>query len=262
MQRRRLAALGAALAAFLSGAAARDDQPEWVKYEAARAAASVTGNPLLVFVVSDLIPGGTGPSTDSLDRAWAAPNVRKQWESFHFVKCSDPKTSEAVRAVSRGEVIITDPDGDEIARDIVRSAEQIEKVMKTALERYADKSVPWVPYGEKEIESRKKSGLLLVIAFVAEGKDRTRENDDSLKPLEDRSIVKLHPRCAFLRADFRKDSPLARRWGVAQAPTLVLADLSKEPGPEAVLDRAVGKKTPRELKALLQKGLKALAKRG
>lgn len=89
-----------------------------------------------------------------------------------------------------------------------------------------------------------------MIAFHDPAKDEA-----ALKALEDRSVVRLHDSFRFLKAEFRRDSDAAKAWGVSSVPTLLVVDPRKDPGAKAVLETVAGKKTPQQLRAVLQKSI-------
>ena len=84
--------------------------------------------------------------------------------------------------------------------------------------------------------------------------------DAVIRSLEDRTVSKIHPRCAFVSVEYRAGSEDAAKWNVLAAPTLLLLDAEKEFGPKAVLDRTSGRKTPREIRGFLRKGLAEIEK--
>jgi hypothetical protein len=248
--------MGVALLA-LSGAgltAADEDQVKWLKLDEARAKSIVTGKPVLVICISDLIPDG--PATKGLDRSFTSELVRPQKDEFLFVKCTDMATIKAVQATSKCEFITFDPDGDVILRTVVKSTQDLANAMKTSLTTYANQPIVWSSDPPMPVERGATGKVLTVLLF----KDASDEVATTIHSLEDRSVVKFHSRCNFVAMEFRKGSSEVARWNVLSAPTLILLDPQKEFGPKSILERAAEKKTPRELRAFFRKGLVTLEK--
>jgi hypothetical protein len=115
---------------------------------------------------------------------------------------------------------------------------------EAALKKYADQPVRW----ENEIPASSSSKRLLVVAFDD-------EKGEGLKELEDRQVAKLHERCLFVRLPYEKNGADAKKWGVTQAPTVILCDPAKENPEKNPLEKLSGKKSAAALKAALQKAL-------
>jgi hypothetical protein len=137
-------------------------------------------------------------------------------------------------------VVVADADGDEIHRATFGDEASLAGAMDAALAKYAPKPVSWSSEPPASADGRK----LLVVGFDD-------EKGEALKVLEDRTIVKYHASCTFVKLAFEKDGEAAKKWGVTSAPAIVLCDPSKE----SVLERLTGKKTPLSLKAAFQRAL-------
>jgi hypothetical protein len=234
--------------------AADEEQVRWVKLDEARARSAATGKPVLVICLTDMIPDG--PGTKGIDRSFTSELVRPHKDDFLFVKCTDMPTVKAVKATSKCELIIFDPDGDELLRTVVKSTQDIANAMKQSLARYVNKPIQWTAEPPAPAERSPSGRKLTVVLFRTASEDV----DALIRSLEDRSVAKLHPNCAFVAMDFRKDSPEVGKWSVLCAPTLLLLDAEKEFGPKAVVDRTSDRKNAREIKAFLRKGLAAIEK--
>lgn len=171
----------AALFLALAGSVTADEeQAKRVKLDEARARSVVTGKPILVFAMTDLIVDG--PPTKGLDRAFATEAVRSQKDDFLFVKCTDMTTVKAVRATSKSEVIFLDPDGDEILRTVVKSPAEIAAAMRDTLTRDAHKPIPWVANAPPTDAGVSEGKHMVVLLFGS-------DSDDALaavRSLEDR----------------------------------------------------------------------------
>ena len=233
--------------------AAGDEQVKWIKLDEARALSAAGGKPVLVFCFSALLVDG--PPTKGLDQAFASEMIRPQRDDFHFVKCTDMGTIKAVKATSKCELIIFDPDGAELVRVVVKSVPEIAAGMKDAMSRYAGKAVSWNP-GSPPAEGASGARPMTVLLFS----DDSEAAGALVRSLEDRRVAKFHDRCVFVRIDVEKGSPEIKAWNVSCVPTLILLDHAKEFGPKAVLDRSSERRTPREMKSFLVKGLAAIEK--
>ena len=82
------------------------------------------------------------------------------------------------------------------------------------------------------------------------------EKGEGLKALGDKTLVKYHDRCTFVRLPYEKGSETAKLWNVSSTPMLILCDPSKEDPAKQTIERLSGKKSPRELKAAIARALK------
>lgn len=234
-------------------AAAGDDQVKWLKLDEARARSAVGGKPVLVFCMSALLVDG--PPTKGLDQAFASETIRLQKDDYHFVKCTDMSTIKAVKATSKCELIIFDPDGDELLRLVVKSVPEIAAAMKETLTRYSNKIITWNA-GPPPADGATGGKPMTVLLFA----DGSEAAEAAVRALEDRRVAKFHDRSVFVRLDYRKDAPETKAWNVSCSPTLILLDHAKEFSPKAALERSSERKTPREMKAFLLRGLTAIEK--
>jgi len=246
-------------AVFVTGVAAgaaADDNPPWVKPEQARAKAAVTGKPILYFVSTDLTPGAT-TLLGGLDRMFGARALRPKWDEFLWVKVADLKTMDLVRANSVNEMIIWDPDQNELFRGVVKEVPEAEKGMDAALKKYAPRPIPYKKYDKVLVQDAADSLKPLILVFADESKDSLAV----LAALEDRMVAQVTAKCEFSRFAFKKDNPDCKRWNIVSAPTLIVLDVTKEEGPKATAERTSGRKTPPEIKSLLTRALKSLEKK-
>ena len=241
-----------ALLALAAGAplAADESRVRWVKLEEAAGRASVDGKPTVVFCVTDLLVDG--PPVKGMDRAFDSEAVKAYRNEFHFVKCSDLKTVKLVRAVSKCELIVLDPEMADVHRVVLKGPADVAPALKAALAAYARKPISWAT-DAPPVESGKQMTVLL---FASDS-----DADVAVVgALEDRRVASLHEKCVFVRITYRKDSPESKDWNVSQAPTLLLLDSTRDFKAKSVLDRALGKKNPREMRSFLAKGLAAIEK--
>ncbi len=119
--------------------------------------------------------------------------------------------------------------------------------METAASKYSDQPVSW----KTEFTAEPGSKKLLVVGFDD-------EKEGGLKALEDKSLVKFRDRLVFLKQPYEKNGDAVNKWKVIQAPSIVLADASKETPEKDPFERLSGKKTPAALKQAIQKALKKL----
>jgi hypothetical protein len=143
--------------------------------------------------------------------------------------------------------LFTDADGDEIHRAVFFDDKSLSRAMESATQKYSDQPVPWKTEFTAEAGSKK----ILVVGFDD-------EKEEGLKALEDKSLVKFRDRLVFLKQPYEKNGAAVNKWKVIQAPSLVLADASKESPEKDPLERLSGKKTPMALKMAIQKALRKL----
>lgn len=234
---------------FLALAGPGDEQVKWLKLDEARARSATGGKPVLVWCISALLVDG--PPTKGLDQAFQSEVVRVQKDDFHFVKCADMSTIKAVKATSKCELIVFDPDGDEVLRAVPKSVPEIAAAMKEATSRYSSKPIQW-SVGAPPSDSRP-----MTVVLVSDGSDAA---EAAARTLEDRRVVKFHDRCVFVKLDYRKDAPETKVWNISSVPTVILLDHAKDFVPASVVGRSAERKTPREMKSFLVKGLSDIEK--
>ena len=147
-------------------------------------------------------------------------------------------------------MLFTDADGDEIQRSTFGDAAGLENAMKSALQKYQNKPVGW----KSEMSAPPAAKKLLVVGFDD-------ETGETLKLLEDKTIVKFHDKCEFVKLSSTKDGDAAKKWGVVTFPTLILCDPAQESPEKSPLDRLGGKKSIAAVKAAIQKALARLESR-
>jgi hypothetical protein len=180
------------------------------------------------------------------DSSFATETAVKKSGEFICVRGTQ-KHANQLHAKGAPLVLFTDADGDEVHRATFTSVEALTGAMEAALKKYANQPIAWA--GEPKIEAGSKK--VLVVGFDD-------EKGEALAVLEDRSLVKLHARCAFVKRPYEKDGEAAKKWGVTGAPTLLLCDASKEAPEKNVLEKLTGKKSPFVLKAALLKALRKI----
>lgn len=176
---------------------------------------------------------------------------------FLFVRCGDKKTAQVIGVNSPPELIFFNPDGAEIHRQQVRDAAGIEQAMTQALKIYGPKEISWTAYSDDELAAAKQGNRLVVLAFA---NDESKDSEATLKALEHRAIAGLHEKITFLKAAFAKDGHAEKLWSVTSAPTVLIVDPNKDAGSKAIVERSSGKKSPKELKSMIAKGIKAIEK--
>lgn len=159
------------------------------------------------------------------------------------MRVTDRKTAATIKAGTSPEAIFLDGEGDEIHRASFTDGPSLEQAMTGAAKRASPRAPAWATVDAgKAALAVEEARRPLVLVFVDEKKD----SEDTLKALEDRSVVKYHERFTFVRVSYRKDSDEAKKWGVPQAPTILVVESSKK----EVLEKATGKKGARDLKAM------------
>lgn len=169
--------------------------------------------------------------------------MQKRSGEFHFVRVTDKKTAATIKAGTSPEAIFLDGEGDEIHRASFTDGPTLEQAMTGAVKRNSPRAPAWATVDAgKGVPSAEEARRPLVLVFADDKKD----SEETLKALEDRSVVKYHERFTFVRVSYRRDSEEAKKWGVPQAPTILVV----EPAKKEVLEKSYGKKGAKDLKAM------------
>jgi hypothetical protein len=239
--------LALVLGAVLLGGGGPQQGVSWMKLEQARVVASKTGRPLAILVAVDPKSGNAacGRSTGT-DKAFGDASLDRWKEKLLFSRVTDKRTAEELKATRCLELLFVAFDGEEVHRSAFSDLESLERDLALVVKRTTPRAPEWATMDAKQAAP----GARPIVLFVV---DDRKESQETLKALEERELATLHEKVSFARLAWKKDSEEAKRWGAAQAPTIVVLD----PADRDVLEKATGKKTARELKALI---LKALAK--
>ncbi len=182
----------------------------------------------------------------------------KKSNEFIFVKCSDKKTAQAVKAASPPEVVVFDCDAELVHRRTVSDAAAIVEVLDAALKKYSNSEITWNVYEDKALADAKEKNKLVVLLFTDDKKD----SQDTAKALEDRVLAKHHEKLVFIKVPYTQGAEDAKKWGVNQAPSILLVDPAKEAGTKSVVDKLGGKQKPLAIKAMLVKGMEKVKREG
>jgi hypothetical protein len=240
----RLALLVAA--ALLAGNGPDQQGVAWMKLEQARVVAAKSGRGITVLVACDPKSGmvSCGRSTGT-EKVFGDASIDRWKEKFVFARVSDKNAAEELKATKPLEILFLAADGDELHRSAFLDLPSLERDLGVAAKRMAPRAPDWatVDFKVPGVEGAKPIVLFLT--------DDRKESQDTVKALESAELAPLHERVVFVRHAWKKDSEEAKKYGAAQAPTvLVLDGATREP-----IEKASGKKTARELKALIQKAL-------
>jgi hypothetical protein len=223
---------------------AADEKIAWEKGDAALAAAAVTGKPVLwYFTCNQFSKDAMPPVATALmgaEGAFTNPVILKRREPFHWVR-GDQTLANRFKIQGAPAVVITDSDGDVLHRASIASPENLYDAMQVVLqEKYVDTPVTW---GDVVRTGPIKKKLLVIGVEGEEG--------DALKPLENRTLVKYHKNCEFVKLPLKKGDDDARKYGLEKTPSVLICDPM-----ERVLERVHGKITSAQLKAAFIKALR------
>lgn len=243
-----LRVLPALLLCSLSASAA-DEKISWDKADAALAKSAESGKPVIwYFVVNQFSKDGLPPpvtAIDAADKAFANPVIVKRREPFLWVR-GDQKLATAFKMQNAPGIVITDADGDVLHRAPIATPENLFDAMQSVLkEKFVDVPVVW---GDV-VRSGPIKKKLLVVGF--EG-----DKPDALKGLEDKTLVKYHKSCEFVKLPWEKGGETAKKFGVEKAPAIVICDPS-----EKVLATVSGKLAACHIKAAIQRAMAKLERR-
>lgn len=225
---------------------AADEKITWDKADGVLARATAVGKPVIWYFVNNQFSkdaaGGIGvPMTGGAEKVFTNHVIIRHREPFLWVR-ADQALSNQFKIQGAPAIVITDPDGDVLLRASIATPENLYDAMETVLkEKYIDKPVTW---GDV-VHTGPIKKRLLVLGFDD-------EKGCGLRALEDRSLVKYHKNCEFVKLASEKGSEAANKWNIAKTPSLIICDAM-----ERVLERISGKLTPRQIKNAL---LQALAK--
>jgi hypothetical protein len=223
-------------------AAHADDKITWEKGDAALAAAAITGKPVIWYFVVNQFSKDAMPAVAATgaDGAFTNPVIIKRRESFHWVR-GDQTLANRFKMQGAPGIVITDADGDVLHRAAIASPENLYDAMQVVLqEKYVDTPVTW---GDVVRTGPIKKKLLVIGVEGEEG--------DALKSLENKTLVKYHKNCEFVKLPLKKGDQDARKYTVEKTPSVVICDPM-----ERVLERVHGKITPAQLKAAFVKALR------
>lgn len=223
-----------------------DDKITWDKANGVLAKATASGKLVVwYFVVNQFAKDSPPPAVDLIaaaEKAFANPVIVKRRDPFLWVR-GDQTLANTLKVQGAPGIVITDADGDVIHRAPVASPENLYDAMQTVLqEKYVDTPVAWGDVVRTGPITKK----FLVIGFDC-------EKGASLKSLEDRTLVKYHKNCEFVKLPYKKDGEMAKKWAVDKNPSIVICDAM-----ERVLERVSGKITPAHIKAAMVKAAQKL----
>lgn len=232
---------------LLSGTAFADDKIAWEKADDVLSRAAATGKPVIwYFVVNQFTKEAGGLpallNAGAAEKAFTNPVIIKRREPFLWVR-GDQALANSFKVQGAPMVVITDADGDVIHRAPIASPENLFDAMQLVLkEKYVDAPVAWGDVVRTGPIKKK----LLVIGFDG-------DKGDALKSLEDKTLVKYHKSCEFVKLPYEKGGEAARKWTVDKSPSIVICDAA-----EHVLERLSGKLSPCQIKAAIVKAMSKL----
>ncbi len=231
----------AGFALISAAASAADDKITWDKPDAVLAKSAATGKPVIwFFVVNQFNKDNLPPSmevTGAAEKAFQNSVIIKRREPFLWVR-GDQQLATRFKVTGAPGIVITDSDGDVIHRAPVASPENLYEAMQLVLkEKFVNTPVTW---GDM-VRTGPIKKKLLVIGFDD-------DKGEALKSLEDKTLVKYHKNCEFVKLPWEKDGEAAKKWNVDKSPSIVICDAS-----ENVLERISGKLTPIEIKVAIVK---------
>lgn len=231
---------------LVATAAAGDEKILWERADAVLAKASATGKPVIWYFINNAFSKDSGgglvlTTGDSSDKAFTNHIIVRHREPFLWVR-GDQTLATTFKVQGAPAIVITDPDGDVIHRASIKSPENLYDAMNLVLkEKYVNTPVAW---GDA-VHTGPIKKRLLVLGFDD-------EKEEALKSLEDRSLVKYHKSCEFVKLCSKKGGECLQKWDVDKVPSVVICDAA-----EHVLERVSGKLSPLHLKLAM---IRALAK--
>jgi hypothetical protein len=233
--------------ALITAAFASDDKITWEKPDAALSKATATGKPVLWYFINNQMtkdsPAAALPQVEALgklDGAFTNSVILKRKDNFIWVR-GDQTLANRFKIQNAPMVLFTDGDGEAIHKAPVANPETLFDAMeKVHKEKYVNVPIKW---GDV-VRTGPITKRLLVVGFDD-------EKGEALKVLEDRTLVKYHANCEFVKLPFQKDGEAAKKWGVKEVPAILVCDPM-----ERVLEKLAGKKQPLEVKGAILKAFR------
>ena len=243
--KRLLGALGVVLlsSSFVAG---KDDRMTWEKADGVLMKSAASGKPVIWFFINNQFSKDAVPATidviDKAEKAFNNPVILKRRDPFLWVR-GDQTLATAFKIAGAPGIVVTDSDGDVIHRAPIASPENLYDVMQLILkEKWIDVPVTWGDIVRTGPITKK----LLIVGFDC-------DKGEALKTLGDKTLVKYHKNCEFVKLPFEKNSETARKWTVDRNPSVVICDPT-----EKVLEKVTGRVTPVNLKVAMMKALAKL----
>jgi hypothetical protein len=229
-----------------STAVAADDKIVWDKADGVLAKAAAVGKPVIwFFVVNKFDKNGVPPGVDQIDladKAFQNPVIVKRQGPFLWVR-GDQTLANSFKVTGAPGIVITDADGDVMHRATITTPEALYDSMQLVLkEKWVDEPVEW----GNVVRTGPIKKKLLVIGF-------DNDSGDALKGLEDKTLVKYHKSCEFVKLPWTKGGDDAKKYAADKNPTIVICDAM-----ERVLATVSGKLQPCQIKAAIQKAMAKL----
>ncbi len=230
--------------------------PPWVKLDEALAAAASTDKLVAVYATLPASGDRSDHGSPDADEALISKEVAARYGEFFWVKASDRATAKRIDAPAGGtHLVFLDPDGVSIGAWNVQLGG--EKTMLRALDEakaaYRPRPVPWFD-GEPDEKGDSVKRRLIVYAFL----DDEEASEKTIKSLEHAWVARDHGRLILVRK-YVLDGPLAKRFKITAAPTLIFFDPSQKEGHE-VIERRTGEITPRQIRAPMRKAFEKMKK--
>jgi hypothetical protein len=229
-----------------SAAVAADDKIVWDKADGVLAKAAAAGKPVIwYFTVNKFDKNGVPPGVDQIDlaeKAFGNPVIVKRQGPFLWVR-GDQTLATSLKVTGAPGIVITDSDGDVMHRATITSPESLYDAMQLVTkEKWVDTPVTW----GNVVRTGPIKTKLLVIGF-------DNDSGDALKGLEDKTLVKYHKNCEFVKLPWSKGGEDAKKYSAEKNPTIVICDAM-----EHVLATVSGKLQPCHIKAAIQKAMAKL----
>jgi len=245
--KRLLGVVGVGLFSMVVAAEGRDDKMTWDKADNVLVRSAATGKPVIWFFQYNQF-SKDAPATITLDgvdkaeKSFNNPVILKRKDPFLWVR-GDQTLANSFKVAGAPIIIITDSDGDVIHKAPIASPENLYDAMNLVLkEKWIDVPVTW---GDT-VRTGPITKKLLIVGFDC-------DKGEALKSLGDKTLVKYHKNCEFVKLPYEKNSETSRKWSVDRNPTVVICDPS-----ERILEKVTGKINPLNVKAAMQKALAKL----
>ena len=242
-----LGILGVGLLSMVVAAEGRDEKMPWDKADNVLVKSAATGKPVIWFFLNNQF-NKDAPATITLDgidkaeKSFNNPVILKRKDPFLWVR-GDQTLANSFKVTGAPMIVVTDSDGDVIYKAPVASPENLYDAMNLVLkEKWIDVPVTW---GDM-VRTGPITKKLLIVGFDC-------DKGEALKSLGDKTLVKYHKNCEFVKLPYEKNGEAARKWSVDRNPAVVICDPE-----EHILEKVTGKVSAMNVKIAIGRALAKL----
>jgi hypothetical protein len=165
---------------------------------------------------------------------------------------TDPKVAKQLGSQGIGSAVILDPELQKIAAGTC-DAPGLVQALKQAEGAYKDAQPTWID----GLEAAKKDSKPLVVVALNKNAE---SNKNLLAALSNRWVTRLHGRFSWFKAEFDKDSELAKTLKIQSAPAVLVVDPAAFEA-KGIIERFTQSGSAYETRQKLERSLKTFEER-